>query len=281
MNTFVAWSTDKENLLHSSSGGIFLELAKKMLSKGGKVVGVVMDGIKAKYVLSNNLEEIKQMRGSKYISSNPSLVIKEMRNCMEKILFVGLPCHVEAVKRSCNKDDMITCDLRCHGLPKRGVFEEHIEKISNGRDIKSIQFRDKKAGWERESSRICQSLIVKFSNGDTYDSFDQYMINYMDGKTLRRSCKTCKRSNVGDITIGDFWGVPPHLENRLGTSLVVINTEKGKNFFKSVTSVYRVHVRFYHYFNIRSLKYLLYSSLKKTGLLRVIRRMLQSKVSKI
>jgi len=269
--TFAAWSKDMDNLLHSSSGGIFFELAKEMLRRGGKVVGVVMDGTTARYVLSDNLEEIKRMQGSKYVPSNPSSVIKEIKNCKEPILFTGLPCHIEAVKKVCNTDNMILCDLRCHGLPKKGIFEEHIKKISNGREVVSIAFRDKKAGWERESSRVCQSLIVKFSNGDIYDKFDQYMRDYMDGKILRPSCRVCKRSNVGDITIGDFWGVPPPLENRLGTSLVIINTKKGKQFFNSIDSIVKKRVRFYHYLNREAIKYLIGTSLKKAGLLEVIK----------
>jgi acetylornithine/succinyldiaminopimelate/putrescine aminotransferase len=33
MKKFVAWSNDKKNLFNSSSGGIFFELAKKMIEK--------------------------------------------------------------------------------------------------------------------------------------------------------------------------------------------------------------------------------------------------------
>ncbi len=267
-NTFAAWSKDRENLLHSSSGGIFLELAKKMLDNGGKVVGVVMDGTKARYVLSDDLEEIKQMRGSKYIPSNPSSVMEEVKNCKESVLFVGLPCHIEAVKKICNTNNILLCDLRCHGLPKKGIFEEHIKKISNGRDIISIKFRDKKAGWINGS----ESLIVEFSNGDTYDSFDQYMVDYMGGKILRDNCKTCEKSNVGDITLGDFWGVPPALENKLGTSIVTVNTSKGKEFFKSIDSITKKPVRFYHYLNVSSVRRIIFSSIKKAGLLPIIKK---------
>jgi acetylornithine/succinyldiaminopimelate/putrescine aminotransferase len=33
MKKFVAWSNDKKNLFNSSSGGIFFEMAKKMIEK--------------------------------------------------------------------------------------------------------------------------------------------------------------------------------------------------------------------------------------------------------
>jgi len=218
---FSAWTTDEENLLNSSSGGIFFELAKKMIIDGGSVVGVIWDGLKAKYILSNDLEEIKKMRGSKYIPSNPANVIRKIKDSNEKILFTGLPCHIEAVKKVCNTENMILCDLICHGLPKSGIFEEQIKKIKKGREIKSIKFRDKKAGWE-----LGQSLIVEFSNGETYDCHDDYMKDYMSNIILRDNCVSCKKKNLGDITIGDFWGVHPSLKNFMGTSLVIINTKK-------------------------------------------------------
>ena len=266
---YSAWSKDVDNLLKSSSGGIFYELAKKMVESGGKVVGVVMDGVKAKYVLSNDLDEIKKMRGSKYIPSNPSSVINEVKNCVNPILFVGLPCHINAVKKRCNTENMILCDLVCHGLPKSGIFEKHIKKISNGRNLLEVKFRDKKTGWEGDAR--CQSLILKFSNGDIYDKFDDYMKNYTDNTILLNTCKTCKNNNVGDITIGDFWGVPPALKNKLGTSIVSINTLKGKKILNSINSITKKNVKFYHYFNIVSLKYIAFKSIYKSGLLPVIK----------
>jgi coenzyme F420-reducing hydrogenase beta subunit len=267
MKKYAAWSNDDNNLFNSSSGGIFFEFAKKMVNDGGSVVGVVWDGLKVKYIISNDLEEIKKMRGSKYVPSNPSNVIKKIKDSKEKILFVGLPCHIEAVKKKCNTENMILCDLLCHGLPKNNnYFEEHIKKISKGRSIESISFRDKRKGWSKSSR-----LMVIFSNGETYDkdkSEDEYYISYLDNSIIRESCKSCKynQKGIGDITIGDFWGVPPSLKNENGTSIVITNTEKGKDFFDSVSSVTRIKVRFYHYLNLVSFKRIVYVSLTKLRL---------------
>jgi len=272
MNKFVAWSSDEENLYNSSSGGIFFEMAKKMLEENGKVVGVIMQELKAKYILSQDLEEIKQMRGSKYIPSNPANVIKEIKDKEEKILFVGLPCHIEAVKKICNTKKIILVDLSCYGLPKdNSYFEKHIKKISKGRSIKSVSFRNKKNGWSNS-----QRLYIVFSNGETYDkdkTKDDYYISYLNKSIIKNSCKSCKynQKGIGDITIGDFWAVPPSLKNEKGTSIVQINTKKGKEFFNSITSITVKKVRFYHYLNKdrlkdMSLKRIAYRSLKLLGL---------------
>jgi coenzyme F420-reducing hydrogenase beta subunit len=267
MKKFSAWSNDEENLFNSSSGGIFLELAKKILSENGKVVGVIMDGIKAKYIISNDLEEIKKMRGSKYIPSNPSQIIKKIKGSTEKILFTGLPCHIEAVKSTCDTSNMILCDLVCHGLPKDGVFEKHIKKISKGRSIKSITFRDKSAGWW-----LSQSLKIVFSNGEVYDCFDEYYKSYVNNTILREYCKVCKRKRMGDITLGDFWRAPPSLKNDSGTSIVIINTKKGKEFFNSIDTITKNRYRFYHNLNMSVLKYIFIKSITKSGMLNIFKK---------
>jgi hypothetical protein len=38
-----------------------------------------------------------------------------------------------------------------------------------------------------------------------------------------------------DITLADFWGIEkinPELDNDFGTSAVILNSQKGKNFFQ-------------------------------------------------
>ncbi|MCD4669777.1 MAG: Coenzyme F420 hydrogenase/dehydrogenase, beta subunit C-terminal domain, partial [Actinomycetia bacterium] len=55
---------------------------------------------------------------------------------------------------------------------------------------------------------------------------------------LRPSCHVCPFSNinrVADITLGDYWGVAryhPEMNDDKGTSLILINTTKGKKVFE-------------------------------------------------
>lgn len=265
---YAAWSVDEDNLLNSSSGGIFFELAKKMVNDGGYVVGVVMDGLKAKYVISNKLEEIKKMRGSKYIPSKPANIIKQIKDSKDKILFTGLPCHIEAVKKTCNTEDMVLCALVCHGLPRKNVFEEHIKKIRGERKVKSIKFRDKRKGWLKSTR-----LIVLFSNGEEYNrdkNEDEYLVSYIDNSIIRDSCISCNlnEKNIGDLQIGDFWGAPPSLRNENGTSIVKIVTKKGENYFNSIDTIYRKKISLFHYLNVWGIRYVGYNILRKIGLRR-------------
>ncbi|MBR7127935.1 MAG: Coenzyme F420 hydrogenase/dehydrogenase, beta subunit C-terminal domain [Lentisphaeria bacterium] len=63
---------------------------------------------------------------------------------------------------------------------------------------------------------------------------------------MRKSCFNCpfqKTPREGDITIGDFWKIAKYdekLDDRKGTSVVVINNEKGEKFFDSVKSEFKL-----------------------------------------
>jgi hypothetical protein len=243
---YAAWSKTEATVRESSSGGLFFEMALQMLEFGGKVVGVIMDGTKAKYVMTDDVEIIKQMRKSKYIASNPKQVIKEMQKEKGLILFFGLPCHVKAVEKMCNMSNIITCALQCWGLPKKGVFEKYIRDIAKGREIKTIEFRDKRAGWN-----VFTSLTVRvvFTNGDVHDSCAGYIEDYRSRKNIRGSCDQCLRRRKnnritgGDMDIGDYWQVPECLKNSAGTSIVRINTVDGRYFFNLLNNIAKLPIR--------------------------------------
>ena len=59
---------------------------------------------------------------------------------------------------------------------------------------------------------------------------------------MRPSCHDCQYKDlprISDITLGDFWGVRQqgeHLDQDMGTSVVLINSKKGDELFESIKS---------------------------------------------
>ena len=58
---------------------------------------------------------------------------------------------------------------------------------------------------------------------------------------LRPSCYSCtaKKMKMSDLTIADFWGinaVAPDMNDGMGTSLVLIRTDKGRAIFERISS---------------------------------------------
>ena len=63
---------------------------------------------------------------------------------------------------------------------------------------------------------------------------------FLKNLCLRPSCYACAFKNKirqSDITLADFWGVQsvmPEMYNHKGTSLVIINSQKGEELFNSI-----------------------------------------------
>ncbi|WP_420535958.1 Coenzyme F420 hydrogenase/dehydrogenase, beta subunit C-terminal domain [Clostridium thermopalmarium] len=67
---------------------------------------------------------------------------------------------------------------------------------------------------------------------------DPYFSSFLTSKTYRPSCYSCKyacETREGDFTFADYWGIElfhPEFYSPKGVSLLLINTQKGKSFFK-------------------------------------------------
>ena len=75
-----------------------------------------------------------------------------------------------------------------------------------------------------------------------------FMKAFLHNMILRPSCYKCKArsgSSGSDITIADFWGIEqilPSMDDDRGTSLVVVNTSKGKYALDDVSSMMKTVV---------------------------------------
>jgi len=72
----------------------------------------------------------------------------------------------------------------------------------------------------------------------TKDAFTRCFIGtHIGSRPCCFECKFKKLPRVADITIGDFWGienVDPDWDSPMGTSLVLLNNNKGRAFYKSL-----------------------------------------------
>lgn len=228
-----------------SSGGIFLLLAKKILSEKGVVFGATFDEEfqTVKHIGITNEFELPLILKSKYVQSDVGNTYKEAKAYLaegRKVLFCGCPCQVEALKHfvSRESENLYTIDIICHGVPSPLVYKKFLNEMTpTGNKVIGFDFRDKKYGWG--------SLIsASFDNAETkYEYYNgTYFRAFLSGLSMRKSCYHCDYSSmkrVGDITIGDFWGVKEvdsSFDDKKGTSLVFCNTEKGQCLLKSVSS---------------------------------------------
>ena len=63
---------------------------------------------------------------------------------------------------------------------------------------------------------------------------------------IRPSCGSCQFKGIprqSDITLGDFWGIEHSLDDDRGTSMVMLNSDKGERLFRLVIPKIIFHKR--------------------------------------
>lgn len=248
-DAYACINLNEEMRLKSSSGGIFILLAKKILAKGGIVYGAAFNSnAEVEHIRIEKESDLWKILGSKYLQSNMSITpkkVKEDLNRNQVVLFSGTPCQCAGLKRFLGKnyDKLYIIDFICHGVPSPAVWKDYLKalelKFEEKRDTKKMpSFRDKTKGWSHFSVKI------PFQNSKLYRKKfgnDLYMRTFLKNISLRPSCYHCSFKpsfNISDITLGDFWGIKkclPKMFDDKGTSAVFVNSQKGKYLFQEIS----------------------------------------------
>lgn len=239
--TYAGYSLDDEILYNSTSGGFITALSLKVIEMGGLVAGVRYkdDYLKSEYFLAETKEDIAAFAGSKYVQSEKNVIYKQVEENVKQgkyVLFVGCPCDIYAMQRFLGKiyEKFLSCELVCMGVSSYKIAETY--KVYAEKKYKAklcrINARSKRKGW------FVPHLEEEYSDGrimcnTLYGTFLGYGMQIYN----RPSCFTCKfrgTNGVGDIRVGDFWGIKEtdSYWNPKGVSCIFVRTEKGKNALK-------------------------------------------------
>lgn len=261
-----ATAKNEHTLIKSASGGVFAELAKYVLRKGGVVFGAAMfflHGVPiVKHIEIDSENDLDKLQGSKYVQSDCQGIYAEVKKELNEnkiVLFSGTPCQVASLKRFLgreeNSEKLILVDLICHGVPSLKMFQDYIVCESNNisGNILSFKFRDKSIGWGMKGR-----IDYSYKNKNRYKTIpvqlSSYYSHFLNGNIYRKSCYECVfacKERVSDITIGDYWKFgaehPDQIKQRggafeeeKGISCILLNTEKGYNFFSECTNVFKL-----------------------------------------
>lgn len=248
---YACYSKDKDVRLSSSSGAVFSSLAEYVLNKNGIIYGVAMseDCYSAEFIAVTDRSELIKLRGSKYLQAKVGDTFKKVKAELQAgklVLFTGTGCQVNGLKKFLGKDyeNLICMDVICHGAPSPALWREYAqyqEKKSGGK-LKGINFRCKDESWTDFGMKEVLENIPEDSVKKFYISKDKdpYMQMFLRDYCLRPSCYECvaKKEKMSDLTVADFWGIKeaaPEMNDGLGTSLVLIRTQKGKEIFNYIS----------------------------------------------
>lgn len=248
---YAAVGTREELVKDSASGGIFASVAAGCMAQGGMVAGAVMEQntVAVYHLLSNDMEDLTKMQGSKYVQSDAWRCYGQLRDVLREgktVLFSGTPCQVAAVKRlTGDPENLVTMDIACHGVPPVRMLQEFMNLLSKrfGRSVSRIRFRNK-----RIPKPYCARItLAGKKERDVYlrSHFLSFYKYFLESVICRESCYSCPyaaQERISDITVGDFWGVDVFhgqdmqqgtMPARRDWSCVLVNTEKGKKFLEA------------------------------------------------
>lgn len=244
----------------SSSGGMFILLAKSIIEENGVVFGAIFDKAwNVKHAYAETLDEIYPMLQSKYVQSNIGdsyIKVKYFLKQGRKVLFCGTPCQVLGLKKFLRKEyvKLFTVDFLCHGVPSPGVWKMYVERelqplarnetvgkktgldlsLNSMSVLSDIEFRNKSYyGWKKYGFIVRGKSASKTDQNTVLLSDDHYANPYMQGFLsdifLRPSCYDCRYKNGksgSDLTLGDFWCVEKvdhQIDDDKGLSMILIN----------------------------------------------------------
>lgn len=270
MKSYVALSQDDEQLKNSASGGIFAALAAAVLGEGGVVYGVSMNQVDGKltpeHMRIDDVADLVKLQGSKYVQSDIQDSFRKVKKDLDadiKVLFSGTPCQVDGLKGFLRKeyDNLYTIDIICHGVPNKKMFQDYLallEKKKKGK-VSEFKFRDKKNGWGAYNAKVVYDKKGKREEELVPNYQSSYYMMFLKTMICRENCYVCKytsKNRVGDITIGDYWGIEKYhpelidgtkekLDENKGISCLIVNSQKGTALLKAHENKLKVFVSEY------------------------------------
>lgn len=243
-----AWHKDEQIRMISSSGGAFTAIAEYVLSIGGVVWGAAYgEGLTLSYRCVERIEDIDKLRRSKYLQSkvdNAYLQIKKQLQDGKMVLFVGTSCHVRGLYQVVGqklRENLITADFICHGVPSPKVFADYVRWIEKkyGDKLVNFNFRDKRYGWD--NGVLTVGTFEQIGERKFMDDENSYFTGMLNNMFIRECCYQCTSNGLkrhADFTIADFWGIGRNIpyeheaQKTKGISMVALNSEKARKLFE-------------------------------------------------
>jgi len=241
---YATWAKNEHTRTSCSSGGICTILSEYIINTGGIVYGCAsLKNLEFKHVRVDNIKDLEFLRGSKYVfSSCEDIYIKIKQDLLnnKKVLFIGTPCQNAGVLNYIgNNESLYTINLICHGVPSQQMLKESYDNKIDVSNINSVSFREnnnfkmKYTNSKGKINTICDFSKARWENY-YYEAFFRQI-------SFRSSCYDCifaKSERIGDITLGDFWGLGKkekfEYSIKKGCSVCLINTDKGQTLFNNI-----------------------------------------------
>ena len=241
LNCYTGHSTDHEIRYNSASGGLITQLLIFALEKGiinGALVSKMKKGkpLEAEPFIARTREEIIESAKSKYCPIPVNIGLKKIleSNDNERFAVVGLPCHIQGIRKMEHKSDELKEKIILHigifcghspnfNATKFALKQEHI----NEKDVKSISYRGE--GWPGKMAVEMADQSKKFFN------YGEYWDNGFGLYFFPNRCTLCPDGvcELSDISFGDAWLPEFRKNDRIGESIAISRSKIGDDILKN------------------------------------------------
>lgn len=235
---YVAKAADPEICKAGASGGVITQIACELLEKGvvQGVVGIKGDDIapyQFKSSIATSREELLSAAGSKYCLIPHNQIIREIKQFSGKVLYIGLPCQVEGLRKAMKADKVLAdriyavIGLFC-GFNMRADATKYLIRKSKIKkeDISEFYYRAKKDG--KTGAYIKGKSEKEFFVG-------KHAYTFMNLFFVPKRCTLCYdyAAEFADLSVGDAWEEP-------NASRVIVRTAVGKDILWSLETEKKV-----------------------------------------
>lgn len=226
----------------SQSGGVFYELARRVLRQGGAVYGAAFRADwTVRHIEVTAPEELHRLQGSKYVQSDLETVFAQAKNRLREgrqVLFSGTPCQCAGLRAFLREpyEQLTVVDVLCFGTPPQKLWKQFLarqETLHGGR-LTAACFREP----------CGDGTVQRLTIGGAVYRTAAYTELFYSGVYHRPSCRGCPfhaMRRVGDLSLGDYVGVErcrPDFADGNGVSLVLINTARGERLWRQAAECF-------------------------------------------
>ncbi len=247
INAYVVQHKDDEIRSQSTSGGVFTAIAQLAIEEGGVVFGAAFDdNFHVYHTYVESIAELEKFRSSKYVQSvigDAFIKAKDFLNNGRMVCFSGTPCQICGLKVFLGKeyDNLITVDFMCRAVPSPLIYDKYLRLQSQKLGaIRSLRFRDKCNGYSYSTLSICAIKNNKKYEYNKGVESDVWLRSFFSRICDRPSCEDCQfqgEVHQSDFTVWDcfnVWKYEPKFDDDLGSSRVIVQSEKAYKFFEDI-----------------------------------------------
>ena len=241
LNCYIGHSTDYDIRYNSASGGLVTQLLIFALEEGiidgALVTRMKKDNpLEPEPFIARTREEIIEASKSKYCPVPANVALKEILESKEgeKFAVVGLPCHINGIRKAEGKNKRLKEKIYLH----IGIFCGHapnflgteflLNKLRiKKEDVKNLSYRGE--GWPG-------SMKVSLESGELLLLLPDYWgglfgLNFFTpARCLLCSDGICE---LADISFGDAW-LPELSDDKIGKSIIVSKNEIGEKLLQAM-----------------------------------------------